>query len=178
MNKGEVMKASVLSRLVGFAMIIIPVVAHAELYVCRGELNGVPALAQYFFRDPSFGRPDGCYQVPDELTAQNFDLITTFQSRLDYLEVNSIDGTFGFVQEKDQVGKDEADAAAAATAGQGDEFKNELKNSPYCNAAHLGQVDALIDQLQQQGDPTQPVKNDKGILRCLISLIRLRGVVD
>jgi hypothetical protein len=160
-------------------LLTLPALSTAELYVCRGTINGVPALAQYFFRDPSLGRPDDCYQVPAEMTEDNLALIEQFQQRLDYLEVNSIDGTYGFTFEKDQGGKDEADAAALANKPPSTaEFSNELHTSPYCNSTSLAQVDALLDQLQQQGDPAQQLKNDKGILRCIISLIQLRGAID
>lgn len=157
--------------------VVLPSLCQAELYVCRGSFHGLETVSQFFFRDPSLGRPDGCYQVPQDFVEGELALFDRVR-RLDYLEVNSFDGFFGIAQEKDQAGKNAIDAAIAEDQEPSRAFQTELRNSSYCNRATLGEVDALLESLEQQGDPQQRLKNDKGILRCLIALIRLRGAVD
>ncbi|HEX6827123.1 MAG TPA: hypothetical protein VF077_12470 [Nitrospiraceae bacterium] len=158
-------------------LLLIPGICQAELYVCRGEFKGLPTVSQFFFRDPSFGRPNGCYQVPQAFVESELALFDRVP-RLDYLAVNSLDGFFGIAEEKDQAGKDAIDAAIADDQEPVKAFQAELQHSPYCNRATLGEVDALLDGFEQQGDPGQRLLNEKGILRCLIALIRLRGAVD
>lgn len=158
-------------------LLVFPAICQAELYVCRGSFHELPIVSQFFFRDPSLGRPDGCYQVPQEFVEGELALLDRVR-RLDYLEINSFDGFFGIAQEKSQTEKDLIDAAIAEDQEPTQAFQAELRNSPYCNRATLGEVDALLDGLEQQGDPQQRLKNEKGILRCLIALIRLRGAVE
>lgn len=154
---------------------VAPALCNAELYVCRGSFHDLSYLSQYFFRDPSLGRPNGCYQVPDEFVQYTLDTVTT-QNDLFYIDVNSIDGFFGYAYEKDAASKALVDAARAEDAAPAQAFRAELENSPYCNITSLGGVDAFIDSVQGVGDAQ--VRNDKGILRCVISLLRLRGAVD